>query len=167
MERDRLPRPQELKKLLHRHRYALLAVLAGLLLLSVGGTGKGEQKSQTPREEPGFDLAETERKLERTLSKISGAGRVSVVLSLKEGTRRVLAQDLRTAENEQTRTAVVVSQGSGQEQPVQVQNVWPRYQGALVVCDGGDDPGVRLTLTQAVRAVTGLSAERISICKRQ
>lgn len=167
MEQNRLPRPQELKKLLHRYRYALLAVLAGLLLLGVGGTGRAEQKPQAPAEDSGFDLEETERKLERTLSKISGAGRVSVVLTLREGTRRVLAQDTRTAQDEQSSTAVIVSQGSGQEQPVPVQNVWPRYQGALVVCDGGDDPGVRLTLVQAVRAVTGLSAERISICKRQ
>lgn len=168
MEGKQLFRLEKLAPVLKKYRYALLVVLAGVLLMSLGsGPGRAERAAPTWQEEAGFDLAAMEQKLEKTLSQVSGAGRVSVVLSLKESVRRVLAQDARVTDNEQSRTAVLISQGSGVQQPVQVQCQWPRYQGALVVCDGADSPEVCLALTQAVRAVTGLSAERISICKRQ
>lgn len=38
-------------------------------------------------------------------------------------------------------------------------------KGVVVVCDGADDPGVRLALLQAIRSYTGFSADRITILK--
>lgn len=60
---------------------------------------------------------------------------------------------------------VVVSAGSGKQETVLVQQVYPTFQGALVVATGGGDPAVRLKLTEAVAALTGLGADKISICK--
>ena len=37
--------------------------------------------------------------------------------------------------------------------------------GAVVVCDGGDDAAVRLAVTQAVSAYTGLGSDRITVMK--
>ena len=81
----------------------------------------------------------------------------------------MLAED-RTQEREGGResgesTTVLLSRGSAGEETVAVEQRSPQFRGALVVCSGGDDPAVRLTLTQAVSAVTGLGADRISICK--
>lgn len=168
MEKKQLFRTENLKQLLQRYKYALLVVLVGVLLLSFGGgTHDGAKAESTIEEEIQFDLEVMERKLEQALSKVSGAGRVTVVLSLKEGIRRVLAQDTRITDNEQDKTTVIVSHGSGMEDPVLLQSVYPRYQGALVVCDGADSAAVRLELLEAVRVLTGLSSEKISICKRQ
>ena len=36
---------------------------------------------------------------------------------------------------------------------------------ALVVCPGGNDPAVKLQISEAVAALTGLGADKISICK--
>ena len=55
------------------------------------------------------------------------------------------------------------SRGSGSQETVTVQEIYPRYQGALLVCAGGDDPTVRLQLTEAMSALTGLGADKISI----
>ncbi|MFR5025422.1 MAG: hypothetical protein ACLTC3_04190 [Evtepia gabavorous] len=63
---------------------------------------------------------------------------------------------------EKTET-VVLSRGSGSQETVTVQEIYPRYQGALLVCAGGDDPTVRLQLTEAMSALTGLGADKISI----
>ena len=41
----------------------------------------------------------------------------------------------------------------------------PVYLGAIVVCQGADDPAVRLAVSQAVAAVTGISMDRISVLK--
>ncbi|MBE7003799.1 MAG: hypothetical protein E7425_05890 [Ruminococcaceae bacterium] len=40
-----------------------------------------------------------------------------------------------------------------------------RWEGAVVVCEGADNASVRLALTQALRSLTGLSADRITIVK--
>ena len=39
------------------------------------------------------------------------------------------------------------------------------YAGAVVVCEGADSAAVRLELTQAVSALTGLPSDRITIVK--
>ena len=62
-------------------------------------------------------------------------------------------------------STVVISRGSGSEETVALQEIAPQYQGALVVCPGGGDPAVRLQLSEAVSALTGLGADRITICK--
>ena len=59
---------------------------------------------------------------------------------------------------------MLIGSGSGQE-AVQLTRRYPTFQGALVVCEGGDDAGVRLLMTQAVSALTGLGTDRITVCK--
>ena len=155
------------KELWQQYKYILLVVLAGvvLLLIPTGGTDSREDAPRQP--DSSFDLEAMERKLERALSRISGAGEVTVVLTLKEGSRQILAQDTQVSEKERRSQNVVLSSGSGAEEAVCLQSIYPKYQGALVVCTGGGDAWVKLELMEAVRALTGLSAEKISVCKRQ
>ena len=40
-----------------------------------------------------------------------------------------------------------------------------RYQGAVIVCDGAGSAEIRLALTEAVRALTGIPSDCISILK--
>ena len=56
--------------------------------------------------------------------------------------------------------------GSG-DAPVVTRTVYPTYRGALVVCQGGDRADVKLAVTEAVAALTGLSADRITVAKSQ
>lgn len=150
------------------YKYLLLIVLAGIvLLLPAGRSGQTRQEPDIQAAQETFDLPAMERRLEAALSKVSGAGKVTVVLALKDNGRQIYAQDIRTDQSEQSRTTVVISRGSGVEQPVGVQKFSPAFQGALVVCPGGGDSKVRLQLTQAISALTGLSTEKISICQSE
>ena len=160
--------PAQWRRIWERYRYVLLVILAGvvLLLLPEGGETAPEQNANAVHTGE-FDVEEMERKLEHALSRISGAGEVTVVLTLTEGSRRILAQDTQISQKEQMRSTVIVSQGSGMEQPIVLQRVFPVYQGALVVCDGGADPKVKLQVLSAVQVLTGLGSDKISICKRQ
>ena len=72
-------------------------------------------------------------------------------------------QDTRTEQGESE--TVVINQGSSTQGTVTIQELYPSYQGALLVCPGGDDPTVRLKLTEATSALTGLGADKISISK--
>ena len=56
--------------------------------------------------------------------------------------------------------------GSGNAVVV-TRTVYPTYRGALIVCQGGDRAEVKLAVTEAVAALTGLSADRITVAKWQ
>ena len=60
----------------------------------------------------------------------------------------------------------MVDDGQGQT-PIVKQTWYPTYRGALVVCQGGDQAAVRLAVTEAVTALTGLSADRVTVAKWQ
>lgn len=153
------------KTTLGQHRLVWLLLLAGLLLLALPVGKEDAEDSNTEAVAPTFDLAETEARLAQILSQIEGAGEVRVLLSLADGPRQILAQDIRQDVGRgETVETVVLSQNGGQETLV-VQELSPRYQGAVLVCPGGDDPTVRLQLTEATSALTGLGADRISISK--
>ena len=151
-----------LRDSLGRYRLVWAAILAGLVLLLLPGGAEKEEPSAAP-EPAAFDLAETERRLGEALSRIDGAGEVTVLLSLRDGPRRLLAENSQAGEDR--RETVVLSRGSGVQETVTVQELSPGYRGALLVCAGGDDPQVRLELTRAVSALTGLGADKISISK--
>lgn len=159
---------------LGKYKYVLLVALVGVLLLLWPGQSPAAELTETSAapERSGedlFQLRTLEQRLETALSQVEGAGEVSVVLTLKETPRQVVAQDGAATEGGgETRreaTTVLASGGSGVQEPVKLQELAPAYQGALVVAQGGGDPQVKLALTQAVSALTGLGADQISICK--
>ena len=153
---------------LKRYKYVFLVAAVGVLLL-LWPAGESQEKAAGAEEPDLFQAAQLERKLEKALSQVEGAGEVSVVLTLDAGPRQVIAQD-GTAVQEADKTSrettsVLLSKGSGTQEAVRLQELAPAYRGALVVAQGGDDPLVRLALNQAVSALTGLGADQISICK--
>lgn len=150
-----------------RYKYVLLVILVGVfLLLLPDGQTETKQSSAACQREGVFDLEAMEDKMEHALGQIQGAGEVTVVLTLQGSSRQIVAQDTELSQGTQRSTAVVVSQGAGVQQTVPLQSIYPKYQGALVVCTGAGDARVKLQLLEAVRALTGLSTEKISICKR-
>lgn len=158
------------KEVLGKYQYVLLLLLVGALLLTLPTGGKKSDsapgaRTQTDGETGGISWTDLEERLEKVLSQVEGAGEVRVVLTLKEGPRQVLAQEGKVGENSHETTTVLASQSGGTREPVKVQELGPSYQGALIVAQGADDPGVRLALNQAVSALTGLGADKITICK--
>jgi stage III sporulation protein AG len=162
MERDVIKQKAAgLAKKLGAYKYVLLVIAAGALLLLWPEQDTVDVEETAVSSEENFSVEALERKLETVLSQIDGAGSVSVMLTVKTGMERVLAQDS-SGENTET---VVISTGSGKQEVVLITQKYPDFQGALIVCEGGDEPQVRLLVTQAVAALTGLGTARISVCK--
>ena len=161
---------QSISAMLKRYRFVLLVLLVGavFLMLPNGGTRPAVETAASQGTE--FDLAGLENRLAAALSEISGAGTVSVVLTVKAGAEHILAEDIQSVQRgndlERENATVIVSKGGGAQEAVMVQEIYPQFQGALVVCDGGDNPDVRLKLTEAMVALTGLGTDKISICSR-
>jgi len=155
---------------LKKYKWALLVILAGIVLMllpSLGSSTKAKEQAGTYNADT-FSLEEQESKMAATLGKMGGVGKVQVMLTLKSGTELRLAED---ADEESGSSAknktetVILSRGSGTQDIVVTKRIYPEYQGAVVVCQGADTPSVRLAVTEAVQALTGLSTEKISVVK--
>ena len=167
----KIPKGEALFKLLGQYKYVLIVIAAGILLLL---WPSGEKKSPAAAQsgltggEEDFSVEALEERLARVLSKIDGAGEVSVVLTVESGMERVLATDIAASQWEDRRDreeqTVIISTDEGEEAVLLTQR-YPTFQGALVVCPGGDNPEVRLRLTQAISVLTGLGSDRITVCK--
>lgn len=161
-----------LRRALERYKWILLVIGVGLLLLAwPTGSGKLLPAAESAGESTdSFDLEALENKFSAALSEIEGAGRVTMILTVKNGTQQILAEDAKHAERdngvEEETSTVILSRGSGVQEAVKLQEIYPQFRGALVVCDGAGDPSVRLKLTEATMALTGLGADKISICSR-
>ena len=160
--------PDGWKKLWGRYRYVILIVLLGVVLMLIPAEGErgASEKSEKCAEEADFDLEQFEHRLADTLSHVDGAGRVKVMLTLKSSSQKILAQDVeRDRDGGGTARVVTVNGGSGKQETVSTRILGPQFQGALIVCRGGGSPEVRLRLTQAVSALTGLRCDSISVCE--
>ncbi|MBR4193917.1 MAG: hypothetical protein IKQ54_06275 [Oscillospiraceae bacterium] len=172
----------KLPALLERWKYPLLIFLAGLvLLLWPGGSGgqKQPQPSTTnpPETAPADDgsayCRRVQTELEGLLGQIHGAGKVRVMLTLKSGpASRYLADSSWQEEQEGERSAssreektVILERGGAYHEPALVNVVYPIFQGALVVAEGGDVPAVRLQISAAVAALLGLGTDQITVVK--
>ena len=165
----KLPEAEQVWKLLDKYKYVLLILAVGLVLL-LWPTGEGEEPGESPSNgaAQNFNLAALEEKLSQALSQVEGAGKVTVTLTVKSGMEQVPLTDRSTSVTERGNSVeektVVINTGSGQEAVVRLERC-PVFQGAVVVSQGGDQAEVRLLLTQAVSALTGLGTDRITVCK--
>ena len=156
--------PKKLWQGLKKYRYAALVLLLGLALLLLPGGKKTTQKSNAAASAAQTDYAaETERQ------QIAGAGQVSVMLTLETGERVEYQTDVQAssdgAQSSESRKTVILSEGSSYDKAAVAATTYPRFQGALIVCEGADSAAVRLRLLEAVSAVTGLSTDRITVVK--
>lgn len=166
-----IPSAEKLTGFLKQYKFVLIVIVAGLILLLMpGGDDKTENRTTegVVGGEENFSVEALEEELDEILSRIEGAGEVSVMLTVRTGMERVLAMNRDAAENgddsELREETVVISTDAGEEVVLIGQN-YPTFQGALVVCSGGDDPEVQLQITRALSALTGLGSGRITVCK--
>ena len=160
------------KKAWERYKYAALAALVGVGLLLIP-TGKGENTQRKTAEVlPNGPL---QQQMEEILSVMSGVGQVKVLLTVDSDGERRLAQitelsysgEVTAPEDYSRRSETVLVEGDGGEEAVVVRTLYPTYRGALVVCSGGDRAEVRLAVTEAVAALTGLTSDQITVAKWQ
>ncbi len=158
-----------------RYKYVLLVAALGVILLLLPRQESGtDNSSKTEQLSENTDsVRDLEKEMESILSKMSGVGRVDVMLTLESGGELVLATDstLRYSGSPQnpddydrSSETVTVSGGNGTEVVV-TQERSAKFRGALIVCDGGDNDAVRLRIMEAVCALTGLGSDRVAVVR--
>jgi hypothetical protein len=84
-----------------------------------------------------------------------------LALILLSGGKSRTAAAAASPSDEEARAEYVISRIAGAGDT----SVLLSESGAVVVCRGADDPGVRLDVTQAVCAYTGLTSDKVTILK--
>lgn len=144
---------------------ALILVLGIVLMLLPEGRSRTTSKEETGSQEQTAAPPSVEEALEELLSQIHGAGKVRLLLTVAQGTSTVYQTDTAGA-GDSLKVETVILTDSGKSQQGLVRQVNPEtYLGAVVVCQGGDSPAVRLAVTQAVAAATSLSTDKITVLK--
>lgn len=114
-----------------------------------------------------------EEKLEERLcgiiSQISGVGKASVMVKTKGTEESELAQNVSSDRNAQgdikAENEYVIVGSNSNEQGVLIKKNYPEIQGAIIVCEGGDDVKIQNEVVNAVSALLGISKNNVSVMK--
>lgn len=146
-----------------KYKYVLIVLLLGIGLMLIPDSKQQETPTETAvsPEFPDQTAALTE-----ILSQIQGAGKVKVLLTMASGERTVYQSDQTSDSSGRVNTeTVLVTDGDRNQKGVVQKILAPEYRGAIVLCQGAGDSGVRLAIVEAVSDATGLSTDRISVLK--
>ena len=193
--RIKLPKDFSLKNL--KKDQLLILLLVGILLLVIAapvpkvndqttktGTSAGTGQSQTGGSDVDLEYINyLEKHLAENLSQINGAGEVSVMITLKSSTEKIIEKD----NNQQTETVTESdSQGGTRttsnlshdestiyedysdntKSPYVSKTITPQVEGVVVIAAGGDNAVVKENITEAVRALFDIDTHKIRIMKR-
>ncbi len=162
---------QRIAKIKHIQIY--IALVLGLVICVVCLGGMQNKKSDNTTEIATEDCTTAEEyatllenKLCNVLSKVSGAGKVSVVITLESGfsfdyatnteTKTITSGDNETTVT--TETVILVS-----NQPVISKQNYPKIKGVVVVADGANDINVKLSIISAIETILQVDRQNITI----
>lgn len=174
----------------------LIILLAGILLLVIaipsgsGSRDKSSAKSGGAGASAGSSEAdqnsyarEMEAHLEEVLSQMAGVGDVTVMITLKSSSEKVVEKDVegesesvtesdsqggsRTTQNSSRGETTVYDGNSSQEgAPYISKEISPQVEGVVVLAFGGNNAVVVQNITEAVQALFGVDTHKIKIMKK-
>lgn len=151
--------------------YAILAIAAAVIFFAWGGIscdkGKGAApEAEKPEENAALSERALEERLEAILSRIDGAGKVSVMITYDSGSTLVTAEEsTRTTGGNGSSESVKPStvSGGGSQSPIVLTEIMPKIRGVIVVAEGADNIRVRVELQNAVMTVLAAEPSAISV----
>lgn len=140
--------------------------LAGLLLLAVSSWLPADSSTQSaaPAAKTGstadYYAAELETRLTALISRVEGAGKTAVMVTLESGSESIYATD---TDSDGSSTHVLLGSGGADGLVETVET--PRVLGVAVVCEGGGSAAVQSRVTALVQALTGIGTNHITVAK--
>ncbi|MCM1570099.1 MAG: stage III sporulation protein AG [Roseburia sp.] len=187
-----------------RRENLVILILSGVLLFIVALPVKesGEQESSSREqnidkagggtegyygETIGEGMSDYRRRMEQELagilSKISGVGRVEVMITLKNSEERIIEKDgervrsdtveedsqggSRSITQTDTKESTVYETVGQQSAPYVVKTLYPAVEGVVVVAEGADTGRNNKDISDAVCALFGIEAHKVKVVKMQ
>lgn len=137
--------------------------VAGMLLLAVSAWVPAEQAPE-PADAAGTQnvagYAENlESRLEEMITRMEGAGKTRVMVTLQTGEESVYATDRDVSGDGTVSTSHVLVGGGALLETVAT----PRILGVAVICEGGGDAAVQNRVSVLVETLTGVGANHITV----
>jgi len=154
--------------LIKKYKYVVLILLVGIVLMLMP-TADTKEEVHITTVSPQNSFTDPTEELQNILSQIKGAGKVRLMLTHASGEKTVYQTDRDETVNDgstsiRIETVIVTDSDRSQSGMIQ-QIIAPQYRGAVVVCQGADDANVKLAIMDAVKNMTGLGYDRISVLK--
>lgn len=143
-------------------------------------TGTNQQTQQKKIQEKDAYITALENKLEQTIEGMEGAGKVDVMITLKDNGEKILdknqpyesEEETNTEENKESKKnriqnnqETVLVETEGNTEPIIVRELYPDIEGVVVVCEGGDNSVLTVKIKEAVQALFSIDAHKIVVCK--
>lgn len=164
---DTVALKEKITAIFQRYRYAILIVAIGLVLMSIPGREVSSDEAPAPLLIQ--TTSDTQSDLEQILSQIHGVGKAKVLLTVAAGEQTIYERNSDRTSDELSESlrveTVIITDANRAQQGLIQQVIPPTYQGAVIVCQGGDIPSVQLAIVEAVSDVTGLTADKITVLK--
>ena len=150
-----------------KYRYVLIVLAVGLLLMILPVSSDREPDISNTVQEEIYDEPSIHEKLSDILSKLDGAGKVEVLLTVASGEETLFQTDSNISVTDNSSTTqidtVTVTDGDRNQTGLIRQINPPTYLGAVILCQGADSAAVRLAIVDAVSKATALGANQISV----
>ncbi len=182
------------QKLAENDRYRkiiVIAGIAGILLILLSGSLKSCDTSQSSQPQSASSQAAVtadqytkalETDLTGIISQISGVGNAKVLVTLDQTAKSVYATEEKQSRQQTSEKAdsqngkseedysnetnyLLIKNSDGSEQALRVTEIQPLVKGVVVVCDGGDDPKVQQSVTDAVTTALHITSVRVCVIK--
>lgn len=157
----------KVKNFINKYKYVALVLAVGILLMLF--PFEKEAVTEPVLKTTEVSILSVEERLTQILRQIKGAGEVQVMLTEALGEEIIYQtnDDISsgdTSSSSRGDTVTITDSQRNENGLIRQQNP-PKYMGAIVVCQGGDNATVRLAIIEAVSDVTGLGADKISVLK--
>ena len=144
-------------------QYLIIGILAvTLIFLACTKSKSNESQNYSQVDEVSAYLENLEEKLSKTLSSVSGAGKVSVVITVESGMQTVLASKTVTTSDENG-TKIEESPIIVNGKTVVIKELYPKITGVLIVAQGANNISVLSKLQQATVSLLDIELNQIEI----
>ncbi len=141
--------------------FLVFLVIIGAILIF--GYKDNDTKSAVISDPINSYVSTLENKLSSVLSKVSGAGKVSVIISIESGMETVLAMQTISKESAsgqiETQTSPIIINGK----TVVIKELYPKVKGVLIVAEGANNISVMTKLQQATMSLLDIEINQIEI----
>ena len=149
----------KLKKIKIEYLIIFFAILAVALIFLSSFSTKNDSSDTNSVESY---VSQLENKLSEQLSQIEGAGKVSVIISVRRGATTEIATEKKvTTENGEIITEEYPVLVSGK--PIVLSEIYPEICGVIIIAKGANDIKVKVALMCAAQTFLDIESDKIEI----
>ena len=112
--------------------------------------------------------SDLEQKIEKAISKIKGAGKTIITITLDSSEEYYYAKNAsedNDGNNKAKEYEYVIIEGDKREEPLIIKKSEAKIRGVLIVCEGGKNPLVCEKITEAVCALLDIPSNKVSVAE--